>query len=143
MTAITTYTQARAELASLCDEVASTREPVIIRRPNAEDVALVSADELAGLLETAHLLRSPKNAQRLLAAIKRAQSRKLSPSSVEELRRNLGLVELVAASYGRTSPGVYGKRRTCGFLAGTLSLLTDGVLNSVCAPACYEPRSHL
>ena len=93
MTTITTYTQARAELASLCDEVASTREPVIIRRRNAEDVALVSADELAGLLETVHLLRSPKNAERLLSAINRAQSRKLSPSSIEELRRKLGLVE--------------------------------------------------
>ena len=60
VTTVTTYTQARAELAALCDEVASTREPVIIRRRNAEDVALVSADELASLLEIAHLLRSPK-----------------------------------------------------------------------------------
>ena len=93
MTTVTTYTQARTALASLCDEVASTREPVIIRRRNAEDVALVSADELASLLETAHLLRSPKNAQRLLTAINRAQSRELSPSSVAELRRELGLVE--------------------------------------------------
>lgn len=93
MTTVTTYTQARTAFASLCDEVASTREPVIIRRRNAEDVALVSADELASLLETAHLLRSPKNAQRLLTAINRAQSRALSPSSVEDLRRELGLVE--------------------------------------------------
>ncbi|MDP6699606.1 MAG: type II toxin-antitoxin system prevent-host-death family antitoxin [Candidatus Latescibacteria bacterium] len=91
MTTITTYTQARAELASLCDEVASTREPVIIRRRNAEDVALVSADELASLLETAHLLRSPKNAARLLAALNRAQNQKLSPSSVAGLREELGL----------------------------------------------------
>ena len=93
MTTITTYTQARSKLASLCDKVASTREPVIIRRRNAEDVALVSADELASLLETAHLLRSPKNAQRLLAALNRAQRRALSPSSVENLRRELGLVQ--------------------------------------------------
>lgn len=93
MTIIATYTQARAELASLCDEVASTREPVIIRRRNAEDVALVSADELTSLIETAHLLRSPKNAQRLLAAINRAQRRALSPSTVEDLRRELGLVQ--------------------------------------------------
>ena len=91
MTTITTYTQARAELASLCDEVASTREPVIIRRRNAEDVALVSADELASLLETAHLLRSPKNAVRLLAALNRAQNQKLPPSSVAGLRKELGL----------------------------------------------------
>ena len=93
MTTITTYTQARAELASLCDEVASTREPVIIRRRNAEDVALVSADELASLLGTAHLLRSPKNAARLLAALNRAQNQELPPSSVAGLREELGLVQ--------------------------------------------------
>jgi antitoxin YefM len=87
----TTYTQARAKLATICDEVASTREPVIIRRRNAEDVAIVSADELESLMETAHLLRSPKNAERLLAAIARAQNQELPPSSIEELRREIGL----------------------------------------------------
>ena len=93
MPTITTYTAARATLAALCDEVASTREPVIIKRRNAEDVALVSASELEGLLETAHLLRSPKNAQRLLSAISRAQRGVLQPSSVDDLRKRLGLGE--------------------------------------------------
>lgn len=91
MAHMTTYTQARAEFASLCDEVADTREPVIIRRRNAEDVALISADELSSLLETAHLLRSPRNVKRLLNAIARAQRRELPPSSVEDLRRKVGL----------------------------------------------------
>lgn len=91
MAHMTTYTQARAEFASLCDEVADTREPVIIRRRNAEDVALISADELSSLLETAHLLRSPRNAKRLLNAIARAQRRELPPSSVEDLCRKVGL----------------------------------------------------
>jgi antitoxin YefM len=93
MPTITTYTAARATLAALCDEVASTREPVIIRRRNAEDVALVSASELESLLETAHLLRSPKNAERLLSAISRAQRNVLQPSSVGELREQLGVGE--------------------------------------------------
>jgi antitoxin YefM len=87
----TTYTFARANLASLCDEVAETREPFIIRRRGARDVALIAADELESLTETAHLLRSPKNAQRLLAALQRARSRKLKPQSIESLRRDLGL----------------------------------------------------
>lgn len=93
MPTITTYTTARATLAALCDEVASTREPVIIKRRNAEDVALVSASELESLLETAHLLRSPRNAQRLLSAISRAQRDVLQPSSVDDLREQLGLGE--------------------------------------------------
>ena len=46
MSTVTTYTNARATLAALCDRVASTREPVIIRRRNAEDVALIAADEV-------------------------------------------------------------------------------------------------
>lgn len=91
MPTVTSYTNARASLASLCDEVSSTREPVIIRRRNAADVALIAADELESLLETAHLLRSPRNAERLFAALDRARSRDLPPSSVERLRRELGL----------------------------------------------------
>jgi antitoxin YefM len=73
MTIHTTYAQARANLATLCDQVTDDREVVIIRRRGAADVALVAADELAGLLETAHLLRSPANAQRLLTALARAR----------------------------------------------------------------------
>ncbi len=87
----TTYTRARADFASICDEVVATREPVIIKRRNAEDVALVSADELASLIETAHLLRSPRNAKRLLTALGRAQRHELPPSSVEDLRKKIGL----------------------------------------------------
>ena len=93
MSPVTTYTNARATLAALCDQVASTREPVIIRRRNAEDVALVSAEELESLLETAHLLRSPRNAERLLQALTRAQSQKLPPASLNELRRELDLAK--------------------------------------------------
>jgi antitoxin YefM len=91
MSTVTTYTRARATLAKLCSRVASTREPVIIHRRNAEDVALVAVDELESLLETAHLLRSPKNAQRLLSALERARKGEGRPSSVEKLRHDLGL----------------------------------------------------
>jgi antitoxin YefM len=56
-------------------QVADDHEVVIVRRRHAKDVALVPAEELAGLMETAHLLRSPKNARRLLAALWRAEGR--------------------------------------------------------------------
>ncbi len=87
----TTYTQARANFAAMCNAVASSREVVIIRRRGAEDVALVSAAELRSLMETAHLLRSPRNAARLLTALARARGRRLRPSSVARLRKELGL----------------------------------------------------
>ena len=87
----TTYTQARANLASLCDRVAETREPYVIERRNGENVALVSEAELDSLLETAHLLRSPKNARRLASALERALGSAPTPESLEELRRSLGV----------------------------------------------------
>lgn len=68
------YTRARADFARLCRQVAEDREIIVIERPKGGDVALISADELSSLLETAHLLRSPKNAERLLAAIGQALS---------------------------------------------------------------------
>jgi antitoxin YefM len=71
MTIQTTYTQARSNLARLLDRVTSDREIVIIERRDKEAVALIAADELSGLLEVAHLLRSPTNAQRLFTALAR------------------------------------------------------------------------
>ena len=41
------------------DRAVQDREVVVVRRRKGGDVALVAADELEGLLETAHLLRSP------------------------------------------------------------------------------------
>lgn len=89
----TTYSNARENLASLLEQVTEDREIVIISRRGHDDVALVALSELAGLLETAHLLRSPKNAQRLLKALRRAQGRSLKPQALEKLRQDLGLDE--------------------------------------------------
>ena len=85
----TTYTEARARLAALCDRATADREMVIIKRRGAEDVALVAAEELESLLETAHLLRSPKNAMRLLTALNRALARSESPRNEAALRQEL------------------------------------------------------
>ena len=86
----TTYTQARASLATLLDQVTKNREVVIIQRRGAEDVAMITADELAGILETAHLLRSPNNAKRLLTALGRVQKKSGSPQSIDDLRKEVG-----------------------------------------------------
>lgn len=87
----TTYTSLRQRLASVLKQVAEDQEVVIVRRRSAKDVALVPAEELAGLMETAFLLRSPKNARRLLAALRRAENRTGRPESVEKLRQEMGL----------------------------------------------------
>ena len=89
----TTYTQARERLASLMDQVTDTREPVLIRRRGREPVALVAADELASWLETAYLLRSPKNARRLLEASEQVHRGEGETMDVSELRARLGLTD--------------------------------------------------
>ena len=87
----TTYTNLRQGLASFLKKVAEDQEVVIVRRRDAGDVALVPAEELAGLMETAHLLRSPRNAQRLLAALRRAQRGTGKRETLEDLREEMGL----------------------------------------------------
>ena len=91
MTIQTTYTQARANLAKLLDSVTDDSEVVIIQRRGAADVALIAADELQSLLETAHLLHSPANAERLLTALARVQQRSVAAQTIDELRTEAGL----------------------------------------------------
>ena len=83
----TTYTRLRENLASVLDQVVDQQETV--RRRGARDVALLPATELAGLMETAHLLRSPRNARRLQSALRRAEQGRTKPGTVSGLRREM------------------------------------------------------
>jgi len=93
----TTLTDASANLVQLCEQVIADcaartlrdRDVVIISRPDGENVALIAADELSSLMETVHLLRSPKNAARLLTALERVKARTEKPQTVSELRKEL------------------------------------------------------
>ncbi len=75
-----TYSYARENLAKLWDEVEESREEIILTRRGHEDVALLPARELRSLQETAHLLRSPENAIRLLRALARSRSQEAAAS---------------------------------------------------------------
>lgn len=86
-----TYSEARANLAKLWDEIAQNRETVVITRRGSENVALISAAELSSLEETAYLLRSPKNAERLLATLARIKENEGEPQTIEELKAEVGL----------------------------------------------------
>jgi antitoxin YefM len=72
MTIQLSYTNARKQLTTLLDHVTKDREVVIIQRRGSEDVAMIAADELASLTETAYILRSPQNAERIFSALARA-----------------------------------------------------------------------
>ncbi|MEA5079278.1 MAG: type II toxin-antitoxin system prevent-host-death family antitoxin [Anaerolineaceae bacterium] len=91
MTIQTTYTQARDGLAKLLDQVTHDREVVVIQRRGEEEVAMIAASELESLMETAYLLRSPVNAERLLSALGRALKEEGQPQTPAELRSEVGL----------------------------------------------------
>lgn len=69
-----TYTAARSNLAQTMEKVCNDHSPVIITRKTAEPVVMMSLEDYAALEETAYLLRSPKNACRLLASIAELES---------------------------------------------------------------------
>ena len=87
-----TYSYAREHLAEIWDEVENAQEDVILTRRGHEDLALVPARELRSLRETAHLLRSPRNAARLLAALVRSRANGGTEfESIEKLAEEIGL----------------------------------------------------
>jgi antitoxin YefM len=90
MTIETTYSQAREQLKTLMDRAVDDREVILVRRRSGGAVAMIAADELQSLMETAHLLRSPKNAERLLAALARARAGEISPMKVDALEAHFG-----------------------------------------------------
>ncbi|MCX6569817.1 MAG: type II toxin-antitoxin system Phd/YefM family antitoxin [Candidatus Aminicenantes bacterium] len=68
----TTYSKARQNLSKLLDEVTKNKETVVIKRRRGASVVMMSEADAASLFETAYLLRSPRNAMRLLGALGRA-----------------------------------------------------------------------
>lgn len=86
-----TYTEARENLASLWDKTVASREPVVISRRGAESVVMLPLDEWEGLNETAHLLRSPANARRLLSALRRAEKGAGRAMTRDALAKAVGL----------------------------------------------------
>ena len=87
----TSYTELRENLASYLDRVVDDREVVVVKRRGARDVAIIAADELAGMAETAYLVRSPANARRLLESLRELDRGRGTKMTVEELRRSVGL----------------------------------------------------
>ena len=86
----TTYSHLRENLAGIWDKVEDSQEPVIVERRGHQAMAILPAEELEALRETAHLLRSPRNAARLLSALQRALRGHTKSIALEDLRAQLG-----------------------------------------------------
>jgi antitoxin YefM len=71
-----TYSAARQNLAQTMEQVCEDHSPVIITRKTNDSVIMMSLEDYTALEETAHLLRSPKNARRLIEAITQLEDKK-------------------------------------------------------------------
>jgi antitoxin YefM len=63
------YTEARQTLAKTMENVCNDHEPVIITSKRDKAVVMISLEDYKTMEETNYLLRSPKNAKRLLSSI--------------------------------------------------------------------------
>jgi len=64
-----TYTEAREKLADTIRRVCEDHAPVIVTKRRDAAVVMMSLEDYESLVATSHLLRSPRNAQRLLESI--------------------------------------------------------------------------
>jgi antitoxin YefM len=65
---VISYTALRENLAKVMDEVCDAGSHVVVTRQNARPVVVMSYEEFRSWEETLHLMQSPANAERLLAA---------------------------------------------------------------------------
>lgn len=68
------YSESRARYAEVLDGVVDDREEVVITRSGHDPVVILSLEDYESLRETAYLMRSPRNARRLLDAMERLES---------------------------------------------------------------------
>ncbi|MCC9621903.1 type II toxin-antitoxin system prevent-host-death family antitoxin [Thalassospira sp. MA62] len=70
-----TYSDARKNFKKVLDQVHENSEAIVISRKNSENAVIMSEQEYESLMETIYLLRSPKNAERLLDSIKQVENK--------------------------------------------------------------------
>lgn len=70
------YSAVRQNLAKTMEKVCDDHSPIIITRKNAKAVVMMSLEDYNAIEETAYLLRSPANAERLHESIKQAEEGK-------------------------------------------------------------------
>lgn len=78
------YTSARGNLAKTMKQVCQDHAPVAITRKGEGAVVMISMEDYQSLEETAYLLRSPKNAQRLISAVAELEAGKGSEKELIE-----------------------------------------------------------
>ncbi|GAB2627661.1 type II toxin-antitoxin system Phd/YefM family antitoxin [Belliella aquatica] len=81
---ITSYSNFRQNLKSFLDKVFINKEPLFITRANGEDVVVLSKSDYESMQETFYLLKSPKNAERLMKGLEEYENNKGQERSLIE-----------------------------------------------------------
>ena len=82
------YSEARANMKKAMDKVCESRKPLVITRKGGDPVVMLSLEDYESLDETAYLMSSPRNAERLRAALAASdRGEKKVFDSIEEMRR--------------------------------------------------------
>ena len=71
-----TYTEARETLSDTISKVCENHDPVVITKKRDNAVVMIALEDYESLIETTYLLRSPRNARRLLASIQQLEEGK-------------------------------------------------------------------
>ncbi|MFZ5812602.1 MAG: type II toxin-antitoxin system Phd/YefM family antitoxin [Thermodesulfobacteriota bacterium] len=81
---VITYSHAREHLAATMERVCADKAPIVITRQRAQAVVMMSLEEYNAIEETAHLLRTPANAERLRSAVAAARSGEVAEHALIE-----------------------------------------------------------
>ena len=79
-----TYTEARNNLKTVLDETIEFKEPTLITRSTGGNCVVMGLDEYERLVETAHLLSSPANVERLVKSIEQLSKGKTHERNLAE-----------------------------------------------------------
>lgn len=74
---VLTFSEARASLKTVMDDVCKDHEPAVITRVNGEHVVMLSLADYNSIEETMYLLSSTKNASRLMESIAQLKAGKV------------------------------------------------------------------
>jgi antitoxin YefM len=99
-----TYTTVRQNFAETLDKVCRDHDPVFVTRRKGETVVMMSISDYRSMEETAYLLRSPKNAARLMAAIEEIESGHANIPWPEAMTQTSQKTKSASKKKGRSKP---------------------------------------
>jgi antitoxin YefM len=81
----TNFSELRTDLKKILDSVEENNETVIVKRKAGKGSVIISLDEYNSMMETMHLLSSPKNAERIFDSLEQLKANKTIERNLDSL----------------------------------------------------------